>query len=100
MSFRLVLLIKKLARPVGAWLGFSGLYALTAGTCPFCGQTSCPGGAVTAGIAGALLAAGLSLWKRLAAPPPETLEFNTTKPNTTKPNTTKPNTTEHKETSR
>lgn len=93
MSFRLALLIKKLIRPFGAWLGFSGLYALTAGTCPFCGQTSCPGGAVTAGIVGGVLAAGLSLWKRLAAPPPETLEFNTTKPNTTNPNTT-----EHKET--
>ena len=78
MSFRLVLLIKKLARPAGAWLGFSGLYALTAGTCPFCGQTSCPGGALTAGIAGGILAGGLSLWKRLAAAPPKTLEDNTT----------------------
>ena len=75
---RLKLLIRKLARPVGAWVGFSGLYALTAGTCPFCGQTSCPGGALTAGIAGGILAAGLSLWKRLAAAPPDTPKHNTT----------------------
>ena len=61
---RFNLLIKKLARSAGTWLGFSGLYALTAGTCPFCGQTSCPGGALTAGIAGGILAAGLSLWRR------------------------------------
>ena len=64
-SFRPALLIKKLARPTGAWLGFSGLYALTGGACPCCGQAVCPVGLAGAGLVGGLLAAGLHLWRRL-----------------------------------
>lgn len=60
---RSLLWIKKLARPLGAWLGFSGLYALTGGACPCCGQAVCP---VGAGLVGGLLSAGLHLWQRLS----------------------------------
>ncbi len=62
---RPLLRIKKLARPLGAWVGFSGLYALTGGPCPCCGQAGCPVGLLGAGLAGGFLAAGLHLWRRL-----------------------------------
>lgn len=58
-------LIKKLARPLGTWAGFSGLYAMMDGACPCCGQPSCPVGLLGAGFVGGLLAAGLHFWRRL-----------------------------------
>lgn len=60
---RPILLIKKLARPLGTWAGFSGLYALTGATCPCCGQLACPNGLAAVGLAGGLAAAGLHFWR-------------------------------------
>ena len=57
---------RRLLRPFGAWLGFTGLYALTGGACPCCGLPSCPVGLVGAGFIGGLLTAGLHLWQRFA----------------------------------
>ena len=54
----------QLLRLAGSWLGFSGLYAATGGTCPFCGQAACPTGFLSAGIAGGILALCLQAWKR------------------------------------
>ena len=54
----------QILRLAGSWLGFSGLYAATGGTCPFCGQPTCPTGFLSAGIVGGLLAFGLQAWKR------------------------------------
>ena len=54
----------QLLRLAGSWLGFSGLYAATGGTCPFCGQSACPAGLLGAGAVGGLLAFGLQAWKR------------------------------------
>jgi len=51
-------------RVAGSWLGFSGLYAATGGTCPFCGQSTCPTGFLSAGIVGGVLALGLQAWRR------------------------------------
>ncbi len=54
----------QLLRLAGSWLGISGLYAAAGGTCPFCGQPTCPTGFLSAGIAGGVLALGLQAWKR------------------------------------
>jgi hypothetical protein len=54
----------QLLRLAGSWLGFSGLYAATGGTCPFCGQPTCPVGFLGAGIVGGILAIGLQAWRR------------------------------------
>jgi len=54
----------QLLRLAGSWLGFSGLYAATGGTCPFCGQPTCPTGFISAGIVGGILALGLQTWRR------------------------------------
>ena len=54
----------RILRLAGSWLGFSGLYAATGGTCPFCGQSTCPAGFLGAGIVGDLLAFGLQAWRR------------------------------------
>lgn len=63
-----ILLLKKLIRFVGTWLGFTGLYGLTGGTCPCCGQPTCPVGLAGAGFVGGILAMILHLW-RLARQP-------------------------------
>ena len=55
-----------LLRIAGSWLGFSGLYAATGGTCPFCGQPTCPTGFLSAGVVGGVLALGLQAWKRFS----------------------------------
>ena len=55
----------QILRTGGAWLGFSGLYAASGGTCPFCGQSACPAGLLGAGVVGGILAFGLQAWKRL-----------------------------------
>jgi hypothetical protein len=54
----------QLFRVAGSWLGFTGLYAATGGTCPFCGQPTCPTGFLSAGIVGGVLAIGLQAWRR------------------------------------
>ncbi len=54
----------RLLRIAGSWLGFTGLYAATGGTCPFCGQPTCPTGFLSAGIVGGVLAFGLQAWRR------------------------------------
>jgi len=56
----------KLLRLFGAWLGFSGLYLLTGGSCPCCGRPDCPVGMAGAGVVGGLVTAGLHLWRKLA----------------------------------
>lgn len=60
---------RRLLRPFGAWLGFTGLYALAGGACPCCGLPSCPVGLVGAGIVGALMTTGLHLWRRFSGSP-------------------------------
>lgn len=55
----------QMLRLAGSWLGFSGLYAATGGTCPLCGQATCPVGFLGAGVVGGVLALGLQAWKRL-----------------------------------
>lgn len=49
-------------RFTGWFLGFSGLYAMSA-VCPFCGRPGCPTGAASAGIVG-LAFASLAQWGR------------------------------------
>lgn len=54
-----------LLRFAGSWIGFSGLYAASGGgACPFCGQSTCPAGFLSAGIVGGVLAFGLQAWRR------------------------------------
>ena len=51
-------------RFIGAWFGFTGLYA-TFNVCPFCGQVGCPVGLASAGAMGAFFALFVQDWKRL-----------------------------------
>lgn len=62
-------LLQRLARPLGAWLAFTGLAGLAGGACPCCGQAACPAGLAGAGLAGLLLTACLRLRHRLSPPP-------------------------------
>ncbi len=96
LAARLLKCFGSLRRPLGAWLGFTGLYALAGGTCPCCGLPSCPVGLVGAGVVGGLLTTGLHLWRHFAgpfrtraAPPTQTTHEHETDDHTT-----------HKETSR
>jgi hypothetical protein len=57
------LLLGRLLRFFGWWLGFTGLYSMT-GTCPVCGQQGCPVGLASAGIVGAFFALCVQNWKR------------------------------------
>lgn len=47
------------------WVGLSGAY-MALGSCPFCGQSGCPVGLLSAGIFGALIAGVLRLlnWRK------------------------------------
>ena len=56
--------LHQLSRPVGTWLGFSGLYALMGGACPCCGQAVCPTNVVGVGVVGLLMTAALRLFRR------------------------------------
>lgn len=56
---------RKMGRPSGAWLGFSGLYLMAGGPCPCCGNLGCPNGVVGAGIVGGLVTTVLFLWRRI-----------------------------------
>jgi len=47
-------LLAGLLRFFGLWAAISGAYAMMGGTCPFCGNPSCPVGLGVAGIFGAL----------------------------------------------
>ncbi len=58
--------IQQPSRPVGAWLGFSGLYALMGGACPCCGQPACPTNFVGVGLVGLAMTAALRLFRRFA----------------------------------
>jgi len=55
-----------LLRFFGAWAAITGAYAMFGGTCPFCGNPSCPVGIGVAGIFGALgsiiLTQGRHIW--------------------------------------
>lgn len=61
--------IQTLSRPVGTWLGFSGLYTPMGGACPCCGQAVCPTnfvgvGVVGVGVVGLAMTAALRLFRR------------------------------------
>lgn len=58
--------IQKLSRPVGTWLGFSGLYALMGGACPCCGQPACATNFVGVGLVGLAMTAALRLFRRFS----------------------------------
>ena len=58
--------LHKLSRPIGTWLGFSGLYALMGGACPCCGQAVCPTNVVGVGVVGLLMTAALRLFRRFS----------------------------------
>jgi hypothetical protein len=47
------------------WVGLSGAY-MVLGSCPFCGQSGCPVGLLSAGVFGALIAGVLRLlnWRK------------------------------------
>jgi len=47
-------LLAGLLRFFGLWAAISGAYAMIGGTCPFCGNPSCPVGLGVAGIFGVL----------------------------------------------
>ena len=49
-------------RFAGWFVGFSGLYAMSA-VCPFCGRPGCPVGAASAGMVG-VVCAGIMQWGR------------------------------------
>jgi hypothetical protein len=49
-------------RFLGWFIGFSGLYSMSA-VCPFCGRPGCPTGAASAGLIG-LMCASLCQWGR------------------------------------
>ena len=58
--------LQKLSRPVGTWLGFSGLYALMGGACPCCGQAVCPTNVLGVGVVGLVMTAALRLFRRFS----------------------------------
>jgi len=55
-------LTAKVIRFFGWWIGLSSLFGAVT-VCPFCGRSSCPVGAGTAGLTGGIFTLCLQNWK-------------------------------------